>query len=318
MRAFYFLFCIATLVPSSRGDDGWEGQILSLLWENDAVTRTDRHYTQGARISYLSRDEALPNWLGSFSSYVPTLGFDVEARKFGIAAAQEIYTPDDLRSSAVVANDRPYAGWLYATATLQRRGRMQQDVPVMENLSIDLGVIGPESFAEETQDVTHHTIANGWHNQLKTEPGLNLRYDRSWLLTTRTTESPWAADLIPFCRASAGNVLTFFGIGSTVRFGYIVPNEFAVSLQNRPSRFGAYLFGTVQGRHVLRNIFLDGSTFRNSPSVEKRALVGEGRAGFTLVIKQVELTAAFTLLTQEFKGQAGTDGYGTVVFTIKF
>jgi hypothetical protein len=229
MRTFFcFLFCLAALIPSSRGDDGWEGQILSLLWENDAVARTDRHYTQGARISYLSSDDALPGWLNSFSSFVPALGFDVQARKFGIAAAQEIYTPNDLRSSAVVANDRPYAGWLYGTATLQRRGRMRQGVPVMENLSIDLGVIGPESYAEEAQSITHSTTANGWHNQLKTEPGLNLRYDRSWLLTTRTPESSWTGDLIPFFRASAGNVLTYFGIGSTLRYGYNVPNEFAV------------------------------------------------------------------------------------------
>src|SRR6185436_13255600 len=129
-------------------------------------------------------------WLNHFSSWLPALGFEVEAQKFGIALSQEIYTPEDLHATTVVLDDRPYAGWLYATGTLQRRGRMARGLPVMESLRLDAGVIGPESLAEETQKSWHGTAPQGWDNQLKTEPGINLRYDRSVLLAFRSRETP--------------------------------------------------------------------------------------------------------------------------------
>jgi lipid A 3-O-deacylase len=215
-------------------------------------------------------------------------------------------------------DDRPYAGWLYATGTLQRRGRMARGLPVMESLRLDAGVIGPESLAEETQKSWHGTAPQGWDNQLKTEPGINLRYDRSVLLAFRSRETPWGGDIIPFFQVSAGNVHSFVGVGSTFRFGYNVPNEFEALHEKQPGKWGAYLFTTAEGRWVWRNIFLDGNTFRDSHSVDKRPLVGDVKVGLTLVLKNVELSAAHTLVSQEFKGQKSLDTYGTAVITVKF
>src|SRR5258706_12440977 len=107
---FAVLFCA---VPPGRADNGWEGHILSFMWENDATAGSDKHYTQGARISYLSKDDALPQWLNRFSTWLPETGFEAEARKFGLAVSQEIYTPEDLDLRNVVLGDRPYYGWLY-------------------------------------------------------------------------------------------------------------------------------------------------------------------------------------------------------------
>src|SRR5437762_14047256 len=99
-------------VSSSRADNGWEGQIVSLLWENDAIAGSDKHYTQGAGLSYLSRDDALPGWLQRFSGWIPAVGYDVQAQKYGVGIMQETYTPEELRSSALVVNTQPCAGWL--------------------------------------------------------------------------------------------------------------------------------------------------------------------------------------------------------------
>src|SRR5207248_3080448 len=151
----------------------------------------------------------------------------------------------------------------------------------------------------------------------KTEPGLNLRYNRSLLFTTGGNDSAWRGDFIPFLDASAGNVLTYFGAGATVRFGYNVPNEFGVS-REEPLRWGAYLFSRAEGRWMLRNISLDGNTFEESHHVDKRALVGDIRIGLTVVLKMFELTAAHTFVSEEFRGEHGTDSYGTAMITIKF
>src|SRR5882724_3597663 len=125
-RGIYsFLIVVSSLaVGTSRSlaDNGWEDRILSLTWENDATFGTDRHYTQGARISYYSSDDALPKWLRRLSDGLPAIGLDVQARKFGLAVGQEIYTPEDLQTASAITTDRPYAGWLYTRLSLQRRG----------------------------------------------------------------------------------------------------------------------------------------------------------------------------------------------------
>ena len=140
----------------SVGDNGWEGRILSFTEENDAPFHTDRHYTQGASVSFLSRDEALPGWLASISDHLPAIGFHVDARKFGVAAGQEIYTPANLQTSAVISDDRPYAGWLFGSFILQRRGPVSAAWSTIENVRLDLGVIGPESLAKDAQETTHY------------------------------------------------------------------------------------------------------------------------------------------------------------------
>ena len=317
LRLFCCLLLPLSVVPSSRADNGWEGQILSLIWENDATAGSDKHYTQGAGLSYFSRDDALPGWLKHFSGWIPTVGYDIQAEKYGVGVMQQIYTPENLQTSAVVVNDQPYAGWLYTTLTLQRRGRMSSGIGVIENLKLDLGVIGPESLAEETAKSWHGRQPMGWANQLKTEPGLNLRYNRSLLFSVGKKDSSWRGDFIPFFDASAGNVHTYFGAGGTMRFGYNIPNEFGVS-HEEPLRWGAYFFTRAEGRWVLRNIFLDGNTFRESQHVDKRPLVGDIRIGLTVVLKMVELTAAHTFVSEEFRGEHGTDSYGTAMITIKF
>ena len=317
LRFFCCLLLPCSLALSSRADDGWEGHILSFIWENDATASTDKHYTQGAGISYLSEDDALPNWLKRFSAWLPAVAYDVQAQKWGLGLMQEIYTPEDLDTPTVVTNDRPYAGWLYGTATLQRRGQTRTGIPVIENLKIDLGIIGPESLAEETQKSWHGRQPQGWDNQLKTEPGLNLRYNRSMLFSAGKTDSPWRGDFIPFLDGSIGNVHTYFGGGATMRFGYNVPNEFGVS-RDQPLRWGAYFFTRAEGRWVLRNIFLDGNSFQDSHHVDKEPIVGDIRIGLTVVLKRVELSAAHTFVSKEFKGEQGTDSYGTAVVTFKF
>jgi hypothetical protein len=105
-------------VATAHADQGWEGQSLHFNWENDAIRGSDRHYTQGARILYLSSDKATPDWLRKFSDHIPALGFRSDALKFGLEIGQEIYTPENLDASTPILDDQPYAGWLYATALL--------------------------------------------------------------------------------------------------------------------------------------------------------------------------------------------------------
>jgi|SRR5436190_511912 len=224
-----FIFLLAGLL-SAAADNAWEGQILSFTMENDALVGNDRHYTSGVWVQYQSEDNALYDWTKSLSRLVPTLGFEIQAEKWAVEVGQQIYTPEDLRSRAVVEDDRPYAGWLYARAALQRRGPGLGSSSVMEWLAIDVGVIGPESLGEEAQTTFHSNEPNGWEHQLQTEVTVGLRCLRRQLWERRLggDDSPWRLHLIPFVDAAGGTADTHIGGGGLVRFGYNVPNEFEV------------------------------------------------------------------------------------------
>src|SRR5262245_44575499 len=258
---------LCATIPDALGDNGWEGQSLSLTWENDATAQSDRHYTQGAKISYLSADASLPGWLQGLSDRIAPVGLEVEAEKFGLALAQEIYTPEDLSSASLIEDDRPYAGWLFGSVALQRRGKVSARWRAMETFRLDLGVIGPESLAEDTQKIWHGEDPEGWDHQLRTEPGVALRYDRRYLFSATTGNGGgWGYHMIPSLGGSLGNVATYLGTGAMVRFGYNIANEFEAASSRTRYRFGAYGFTGVEGRFVVRNIFLDGNTFRSSHS----------------------------------------------------
>jgi hypothetical protein len=316
---FWFLTALLTILPAALADNGWEGQSVSLTWENDAIAQEDRHYTQGAKISYFSNDDSLPGWLQSLSDRIAGVGLELEAQKYGLALSQEIYTPEDLRSASLVRDDRPYAGWLFGSVALQRRGKVSPQWRAMETFRLDLGVIGPESLAEDTQKNWHGVDPKGWNHQLRTEPGLTLRYDRRYLFSDTTLQNTnWGYHVIPDLGGSLGNVATHLSAGAMLRLGYNIPNEFEAGPSRTPYRFGAYAFTGVEGRFVLHNIFLDGNTFRSSHSVEKKPMVGDLKVGITFVIKCVELTASHVFRTREFNDQKSSDSFGSATMTIKF
>jgi hypothetical protein len=318
--------------PAALGQFFDQGPVFTCLEENDFIVRTDRHYTQGLKFSYLQRDNVLPGFLKRFSDRLPAVGFEKKVDKFGYQAGQSIFTPNDLDTAAPLPGDRPYAGWLYTGFILQRRG-LTGRFPVLEHLQMDLGVIGPEALAEQAQDLFHGTDANGWDNQLGTEFGLAVRYQRAWLLSPqldRRGSARWL-DLIPHAGFSLGNIETSFRCGGTVRVGWNLPDDFGVqsidalattdggwSPSRKAGRYGAYLFTGVEGRAVAYSAFLDGNLFRDSLSVDKETLVGEWKSGLIIVLNRLELGYTYILRSKEFHAQDERDRYGSAFLKYKF
>ena len=63
---------------------------------------------------------------------------------------QNIFTPEDITNPNLIVNDRPYAGWLYVGIGLIKRHNSGR-IAVFDTLELDLGIVGPESFAEDIQ-----------------------------------------------------------------------------------------------------------------------------------------------------------------------
>jgi hypothetical protein len=311
-----------------------QGAVLTMVEENDLVVDTDRHYTQGIKFSFLTGDNHLPDWAANFLDWLPSLGLNTDARRIGTQIGQSIYTPADLQTTQLITNDRPYAGWLYTGLILQRRGWSFGTCLTLDHLQMDLGIIGPESLAEEAQTWVHEVrgfeTPKGWDNQLHDEPGIAIKYQRLWRFSLESDRFRYA-DFIPKAGMCLGNVETSFRIGGTVRAGFNLPDDFGVqtisslatteggwSETNTRGRLGFYVFTGIEGWAVAHSAFLDGNLYRSSPSVDRKWFVGEWQTGAALVLGHAEIGFTYVFRTPEFLGQTEDNGYGSAWCKIKF
>lgn len=303
---------------------------VGLQIENDRFTRTDRHYTNGVRASFLSpEDRIAPAPLARLWERLP---FPVERdhRRVEFAVGQSMFTPEDTGRRDLIREDRPYAGWLYGSVALLSYD--EGDNADLESLELDLGVVGPASLAEPTQVHWHALIGasepRGWDNQLDNEPGLVLSYSRKWRRLAPETFLGMQVDLTPHATLNLGNVLTSAAVGATLRMGMDLPSDFGPP-RIRPSLPGSalfepdrswawYLFAGVEGRYVLHNLFLDGNTFSDSHSVEKEPLVGDFQAGAAVTVGRMRLAYIYVLRTREFERQSAQDRFGVISLSFKF
>jgi hypothetical protein len=86
--------------------------------------------------------------------------------------------------------------------------------------------------------------------------------------------------------------------------------------EDRRRSFGIHAFFSIDGRAVLRDIFLDGNTCKDSHSVEKRYFVADMGAGMGISAKRFKLTYGVIYRTKEFKTQSSNGHFfGTLLLT---
>jgi len=311
-----------------------DGQRLSIIEENDSFFfDSDDHYTQGLRIGYLGPDVASDSgWnrpfdvLGGLLPVFPA-GEAERSRRYALSFGQSFFTPSVIAADPPDPRDRPYAGWLYLGASLLQ----DTDRRMLEHLELQLGVVGPAALGKQVQRRWHEfvdgTKPEGWDAQLENEPGIVLSYERKWRLKL-AGDGGTGIDLIPELGGSLGNVFTYGEAGVMLRFGRNLQADYGPA-RIRPALsgtdyfnrdyldgdFGIYGFVGAQGRAVARNIFLDGNTFRSSPSVDKEPLVADLQAGVSLFWRNgARLDIAVMHRTEEFEDQDGADAIGIVSF----
>ena len=321
------------LLPAARAQWFEQGPVFSISEENDTVMQTDRYYSQGFKLSYLHTDNRLPNWVRTMSDAIPTFGYTVKATRIGTELGQDIYTPSNISTNGLLVNDRPYAGWLYTGIILQRKGLSEGGRPVLESFQMDLGIIGRDSLADRTQSWAHdgsQSVFDNWAHQLKDEPGLALKYQRSMLFTPGSIDERRYLDFIPQAGFSLGNVETSLRAGGLVRVGFNLPDDFGpqtihslTTLEGGRSAgphggvYGLYAFLSAEGRAVAYNAFLDGNLWQNSHHVTKEPLVGEFTGGLVFVLPYFELQTYGVYRTHEFTLQDKRGAYGGLALKFK-
>lgn len=330
-------------------------RVYSFYFENDvdALSRKgdDRFYTNGVRLAVQWEECYVPKLLRggereegpSLRLQLPFTGGDGErlcvAReaadepvsgnstfRFNVGAhvAQNMYTPEDILVPLPQPRDRPYGAWLYLGLTLNLMSEAQA-----HSLEVDLGTVGPSAQGEGVQDLIHRYVtdsaeAQGWDHQVQDEPALLLLYTGRWRLAEVHSAERKLFDLIPSWGAALGNVFTYGKVGAMARLGWNVPNDFgppgvlpalAAPGSASPPRWDAYLFAGAEGRAVAHNVFLDGNTFRDGPSVAREDFVTDLEIGFSVRMRAYRLTYRQVRRSPEFTLQDDKQTFGAVNLT---
>lgn len=336
--------------------------------ENDLFTGSDQGYTNGVALTLVSHDmsgqlrpECLPAPIRLHARLIELVnpGFWNDAddvpgtQNVVFRVGQSMYTPEDYSRTDLIADDRPYAGLLYTgLAWNRRRHQPGSNREMLDTREITLGVIGPWSLAEQSQNLIHDALGDerflGWDHQLENEPAFQLALDRKFrpFRSTGAVVPGFSADSIRMVGLRLGNIETSATAGIEGRIGWNLPNDFgsyplrpgaenrppsAASLQGEPGaladsasrpRPGVHLFAIVEAKAVGYDFSLDGNLFRSGPSVNRRPWVAQAALGISaqtiMAGHGVKLALMHVFRTREFEEQSENQEYGSLAMSIEF
>ena len=140
----------------TRVDVVADGCVVNVQLENDLFgSGADSHYTHGSRLSVVVPKpvkgekftchpfEADVEETGvALSSTLDRLLMDnPRKRRVSFVLGQNIFTPEDIRATKLISDDRPYAGWLYLGLGLVTERKTKKNVEAVDNFEIDIGMV---------------------------------------------------------------------------------------------------------------------------------------------------------------------------------
>jgi len=298
----------------------------SVRWENDTFGGTDKFYTDGISLGI---SHTGPSWMDPFANWLP---WGEGRRTIGYEVAQGMFTPANKDLSPPDPDDRPYAGILAFGLTLH----VEKDRSY-HGLKFVTGVVGPWSLAEETQNAVHGLTGNdkleGWDYQLENEAIFNLAYEYRKKFQLAGDRERWSVQGLPLAGGWLGNMLIQGQAGGLLRFGYNVPDDFGPTLvrgmghmppprrvgqQRSSSDWGFSVYAGSVANLVLRDITLDGNTFEDSPSVDKKFFVPMAGVGASVGNRRFQASFSYIFWGKEFEGQGEYSKFGTLTFSYFF
>lgn len=322
------LICAQGAVAANDGGDRPRGMFLSLQLENDIWgSGDDRFYSHGTQINVLLPG-ASPAWLDNMANRLPF--FQSGSRNaVQFTLGHKIFTPEDTDSTALIEDDRPYAGWVFVSAELLGLISQHRDRQVGNLFGFTIGLVGPGSHADHIQNDFHDLIgverSNGWGHQLDNELGININYTQKWQYFH---DLAWdtQVEVAPHVTAALGNIYTYAGIGLMTRWGNGLRNDFSPP-NIRPGFPGIpylqpgkeprwYLFAGAEARAVARNIFLDGNTFSDSHSVDREPFVADLQFGIAYQLGPARVALSNVWRSREFDGQSENTQFGALNLSV--
>ena len=303
---FALLLILAKATAHAQPDSTAHSGYLSLSYNNDTFTYTDRYYTHGFRVE-LSRQ--------SFSKF-PTRYLLLRMRKstanfYGISLVQDAFTPSSIKSDNISDHDRPYAAYAYAGFFLVSENI---DKKLRLTTELDAGVLGPWACGYEVQSEFHKMIGdkhpNGWEKQVNNDVVLNysLKAEKALLAASR-------GDITAYSELNAGTLYTNAVSGVEMRSGQLRSWS-----HDYRGNWRAYLFCKAQVKAVGYNASLQGGLFnrnnRHALSAEDiERFVPGAHAGVAFSYRGIGVDFGYVYQGEEWKsGMAHRWGHAGVRF----
>ncbi|MDD1779612.1 lipid A deacylase LpxR family protein [Enterovibrio sp. ZSDZ35] len=257
---------------------------VSLSVDNDGILGTDREYTSGLFLRW--------------SSDPSTIGYSVEI-------GNQMWTPSDIEVATPQANERAYAGLLY----LQGRTYHQNDLNAYK-AGLMVGTVGPNSMAEEAQDIVHTIVGSpdpqGWDYQIEDEFVYQLSLEAHQLVSRSSL-----GEFSVYGRGQAGNYQSEAAVGGTYRYGLdlgstlgsttVIPGNIVdVSMLSHSSQ-GMFLFATLEARYRFNDITLDGDKPAANATTTLENTQGALSTGLAWYTQSWGATLAVTMESQQFE-----------------
>ena len=235
-----------------------------------------------------------------------------------------MYTPYKAVVSNISEHDRPFAGYLFGSFGINRVYKK----PQILNTSIQIGVIGSNSYAEELQEFIHNIYgfkkAVGWEYQIKDAFALN--FNAEFLKTVLKMEKN-NFDITWTNKLNFGTVYTNMATGFNARIG-LKPLQklsnsiaFNTSLNNEQNNsfreVESFFYIKPMLRYALYDATLQGSFLNDTSLVTKELvpLVFDIELGLKFTANRFNFGYAFNYNTNKSQGLRYTYGnkYGRII-----
>lgn len=265
--------------------------------DNDSFTSTynDFYYTNGLFV---------------FANYVSKKSTAEKKIIHGFKIGQQIYNPRYVKSPFPEQQNRPYAGYLFGEYNWTKMCQSNQVL----GISFRLGVIGPNSKAEEFQDWMHSTFGFGeiigWNYQIRNLAVAQLGFNYS-----KPIASADKMDLNLYTRAEAGTAFTGINVGALGRISLsksitsMLNSNFYNGLGNAKKEL--YFFVLPKINLQLYDATIQGSMFNDESPVtfDLKPIRFKGEAGFKFRYEHFNFSAIFNYTTGEIKNSSATGFY---------
>jgi len=273
-----------------RENDQW----LTFGLVNDIVFQTDKYYTNGLNLEYITQN--------SFNLFSPihflhttgTVSFNV------VSLRQDIFTPQKMSAGKYNQLDRPFASYLLAGS---RKTSLDFSKKIILTSIIEVGVLGKYSGGELVQNGVHSILpasqhVSGWEGQVQSDLALNYGLE----VEKGLVNHPWFG-LSGHLAGKVGLPHTYAGTGLTIRVGKYLDYFSNLGL-NRHSGWYIYFFTRLNVNLVLYNATIQGGIFnpvKESIHPDLTSFVFNARNGLNLSYKSYTIELGMQQVSAEFK-----------------
>lgn len=269
--------------------------------DNDSFVNSDNGYTNGFYVSLFETGEtteappANDFWLNPLLWSLPNSEPQNAINAYMIG--QTMVTPSDISIANPGPNEIPYSAVLALTNTY-----VTFNATTADQVSMTIGMVGPAALGEEVQTAVHELIGavrpQGWDTQLENELVFQISRARAWRSWVSKAEN---ADLTFSSELNAGTITSGLNAGVMFRFGQGLQDTYVSTLFNNSrminpvtSSGGRSVYIRVRGGYLFNQIYTDGNTFRDSPSIDFDPGFLEISGGFSYSWKNYAVSFALT------------------------